>query len=150
MVQRWMPTGGLLSALMCCCALMILPNTAGAQNPVPGTAGAAAPVPASAATETIEVDAPRLFTPGTQRINGSLQKASLEGHVNYADLDLRTDDGVVELRSRIAQKAADICAQLSQLYPVYAASGTSCVKDAIQDGTIRANRVITQVRQPSY
>lgn len=150
MVQRRMPTFASFSALMCCCALIILPGTAAAQTPVPGTTDAAAPVQAAAADETIEVDAPRLFTPGTQRTNGNLQKASLEGHVNYADLDLRKDDGVAELRSRIAQKAADICAQLSQLYPVYAASGTSCVKDAIQDGTVRANRVIAQARQPSY
>ena len=141
----------LFSALMCC-ALIALPATSEGQTtaPPPPANPSAATAPATAAPETIEVEAPRLFKFETQTTNGTLQKASLEGPVSYADLDLRTDEGVVELRSRIAHEAADICAHLAQLYPVYAAAGTSCVKDAIEDGTIRANRVIRAVRQPTY
>lgn len=150
MVQQRTRTSTLLSTLMYCSALMVLPSTSGAQNSAPATGGSGAPVSAAAGTETIEVDAPRLFSFEPQRTNGSLKKASLAGRVSYADLDLRTDEGVVQLRSRIAQEAADICAQLAQVYPVYAATGTSCVKDAIQDGTIRANRVITTAREPTY
>jgi UrcA family protein len=106
--------------------------------------------PTGSSTEVIEVEAPRLLKFETQPTNATLQKMSLEGPVRYDDLDLRTDGGVAELRSRIAQESADICAHLALLYPVYAAAGTSCVKDAIDDANVRANRLITKVRQPSY
>ena len=140
----------LFPALMCC-AVAILPGISVAQNaaPAPSDSAPAGPM-AATAPETIEVEAPRLMTFETQPTNGTLQKVSLEEPVSYADLDLRTDEGVAELRSRIAHEAADICVQLAQLYPVYAAAGTSCVKDAVEDATIRANRVITAVREPSY
>jgi UrcA family protein len=106
--------------------------------------------PSSAAPTTIEVEAPRLLKFETRPTNGTLRNVSLEGPVSYADLDLRTNEGVAELRSRIAHKAADICAHLSELYPVYARAGASCVNDAIETATIRANRLVTQARQASY
>ena len=129
-------------------AAMAFPGISEAQDRTTGVgtpAGTAGDTP-----ETVEVIAPRLLKFETQPTNGTLQKASLEGPVRYDDLDLRTDDGVVALRDRIANEAADICAHLAQVYPVYAAAGTSCVKDAIEDATIRANRVIQAVRSPSY
>lgn len=167
MIGQRMRTGTFLSPLICC-AVMVLPTMSAAQSGPPGEAYSTVPAappapvpapmpatdstaPASAATapETIEIQAPRLFKFETQPPNGTLQKASLEGRVSYADLDLRTDDGVAELNSRIAQEAANICAQLAQIYPVYAAAGSSCVKDAIQDGSVRASCVIAEVRQPT-
>jgi UrcA family protein len=142
------PARGLFATLMCG-ALTVLSQTASAQNTMTGPPPKPGGQPVGSSTESIEVFAPRLKVE-RQPINGTLQKVSLEGPVRYDDLNLRTDEGVAEFRSRITQEAADICARLAQVYPVYAAVGTSCVKDAIEDATIRANRVITQAREPTY
>jgi len=153
MVHAAVSARGLFVTLMCG-VLTLIPKMAGAQDTVtpPPSPAISAPVTGSAPEppETIEVFAPRLLKFETQPTNGTLQKVALEGPALYGDLDLRTDAGVVELRSRIRQEAADLCAHLAQIYPVYAAAGTSCVKDAVEDATIRANRVVTQKRESSY
>jgi UrcA family protein len=148
-----MRAGTLFISLFCGVCLTAFPQISGAQNTTiapPNSPAVSGASPAGSSTEVIEVEVPRLLKFETQPTNGTLQKMSLEGPVRYDDLDLRTDGGVAELRSRIAQESADICGHLAQLYPVYAAAGTSCVKDAIDDANVRANRVITRVRQPSY
>jgi len=145
-----MRAGTLFISLFCGA---FFPQISGAQDTTvapPNSPAVSAASPADSSTEVIEVDAPRLLKFETQPTNATLQKMSLEGPVRYDDLDLRTDGGVAELRSRIAQESADICAHLAQLYPVYAAAGTSCVKDAIDDANVKANRVVTKVRQPTY
>jgi len=146
--------GTLFVSLICGATLTAFPQISGAQDsPVtpPNSPAVSGASPAGSSPEIIEVDAPRLLKADDYpRTNGSLQKISLEGPVRYGDLDLRTDGGVAELRTRISAEAADICAHLAQLYPVYQAAGATCVKTAIDDANIRANRVIRRVRQPSY
>jgi UrcA family protein len=99
----------------------------------------------NAPPESVIVEAPR-FRADTSKLNGPWEKVSLSNAVTYADLDLRTRDGAHELHRRVWEAAQNVCAQLADAYPVYEMNGTSCLKTAYENGTVRANAAITSVR----
>ncbi len=101
-------------------------------------------------TEEVIVAAPRPIFPEGQRLNGPLQKVSLTTAVPYNDLDLRTHSGARELRFRVRTAARDVCAQLTEAYPVYQLNGTSCYRGAVENGLVRANAAISDARLSYY
>jgi len=97
-------------------------------------------------TEEVHVTAPHFLQSEPNRLNGTLEKLSLSDVVYYNDLDLRTRAGAQALRLRVRDKAAEICEQIAQAYPVREAPGTSCFKDAYQTGMLHAGEAISDAR----
>jgi UrcA family protein len=62
--------------------------------------------------------------------------------VSYADLNLATHSGAVELEKRIKDSAAQACAQLKTLYPITDDTDPPCVSAATKNGMAQANKAI--------
>jgi UrcA family protein len=84
------------------------------------------------------------------RLNGPLERVSLSSLVRTDDLDLRSGRGARELRLRVRDAAQGVCTQLADAYPLRQMNGTSCYKDALQNGMLRANEAITNARFDRY
>jgi UrcA family protein len=97
--------------------------------------------------ESVIVNAPRPFA-GSENtyLNGPLEKVSLSGSVSFADLDLRSAEGARELRHRVRDAAWNICGNLSAMYPVRQAPGTSCYRSAVESGLVHADEAISDAR----
>ena len=67
---------------------------------------------------------------------------SIVYRVNYADLDLATNSGAVELQKRIKDSATKACEQLKKLYPNSVDTDPPCVQAAIKNGIAQANTAI--------
>ena len=96
--------------------------------------------------ESVQVYGPRMHVERGP-LNGPVEKVSASIIVHYADLDLRSRGGARELRIRVRDAAQEVCAQLADAYPFYAASGTSCYKTALNDAMVRADEAIDSARQ---
>jgi UrcA family protein len=81
-------------------------------------------------------------------IGAPIIDASLSRPVRMDDLDLRTDWGARELRSRISYTARTLCRQLDTMYPVSYDGGTSqdCYRDAFAGGMEQAHGAIRAAR----
>jgi len=62
--------------------------------------------------------------------------------VSYADLNIGTNSGAVELQKRIKDSATQACAQLKKLYPSSVDTDPPCVQAAIKNATAQANKAI--------
>ena len=62
--------------------------------------------------------------------------------VNYADLNLATHSGAVELEKRIKDSATKACQQLAKLYPETAEGDPPCVQGAVKNAMTQANKAI--------
>jgi UrcA family protein len=62
--------------------------------------------------------------------------------VNYADLNLGTHSGAVELEKRIKDSATKACQQLAKLYPETTEGDTPCVQGAVKSAMTQANKAI--------
>jgi UrcA family protein len=73
-----------------------------------------------------------------------LPEISVDYHVDYADLDLTTHSGAMELEKRIKEDAVEACAQLKKLYPssTEGVGKESCVDGAVRKAMEQANKVI--------
>ena len=75
-----------------------------------------------------------------------IEEISLARKVNYSDLDLTTESGVANLRSRIAATAKQACSRLDALYPPTEyppePADQNCVKSAIDGGMAQATTAI--------
>jgi UrcA family protein len=96
-------------------------------------------------SDEIVVTAPH-FHAETSPLNGPIEKVSLSNAVRYDDLDLRTWQGARTLKWRVRMEARNICRTLADAYPVERAVGTSCYKDAVENGTVRADEAIMAAR----
>ncbi len=62
--------------------------------------------------------------------------------VGYADLNIGTNSGAVELKKRIKDSARQACEQLKKLYPTSIETDPPCVQVAIKNAMVQANRAI--------
>lgn len=67
---------------------------------------------------------------------------SIVYRVNYADLNIATHSGAVELEKRIKDSATQACAQLKKLYPTSVDTDPPCAQAAIKHAMIQANKAI--------
>jgi len=111
-----------------------------------GLALAAQSASAQSDNEEVRITAPHFRQPDPSRLNGPLEKVSLSGVVYYNDLDLRSRGGARELRMRVRDKAAQVCDEIADAYPVREEPGTSCFKEALETGMVQANEAIADAR----
>jgi len=62
--------------------------------------------------------------------------------VNYADLNIATHSGAVELEKRIRDSATQACQQLAKLYPDTIEGKTPCVEGAVKGAMEQAKKAI--------
>jgi UrcA family protein len=62
--------------------------------------------------------------------------------VSYADLNIGTNSGAVELQKRVKDSATHACAQLKKLYPNSVEPDPPCVQAAIKNAMAQANKAI--------
>ena len=67
---------------------------------------------------------------------------SIAYRVGYADLNLATHSGAVELEKRIKESAAQACEQLKKLYPETTEGNPPCVEGADKHAMAQANKAI--------
>ena len=87
----------------------------------------------------VVVEAPHIVT--TRDIAGR-ELYSLVYKVNYADLNLATHSGAVELEKRVKDSATKACAQLRKLYPDSKDTNPPCVDTATKSAMTQANQAI--------
>jgi UrcA family protein len=95
--------------------------------------GISATIQAEEATklEGLVVTAERMLT--VERPSGVVdQELRVKGRVYYADLDLATDAGKMELKSRITKVASDVCTELDKLLPARTMEHGNCVRDSVE------------------
>ena|ERR1700719_2464485 len=67
---------------------------------------------------------------------------SIVYRVNYADLNIATHSGAVELEKRIRESATHACQQLAKLYPETIEGETPCVQGAVKSAMAQAKKAI--------
>ncbi len=136
---RAMALGGTLG-------LMVIASSAGAQEYGP-------PAPGSYGPPQEVIVTPPPYVHQRSAIGAPIIDASLSRPVRIDDLDLRTDWGVRELRSRISFTATTLCRQLDMMYPVSYDGGSDqwprnheCYRDAFARGMEQAHGAIRAAR----
>lgn len=115
-----------LFALLCAC--LLLPAGALAANelePIIVTAGAI--------TKTV-VEYSDIGVP--------TELVTLTHRVGYADLDLTTHAGAMELKHRVEAAARLACKQLDRLYPADEPEAPKCIRKAVADASRQVDRAI--------
>jgi UrcA family protein len=80
------------------------------------------------------VEAPHVEkTTQTGPMGRPMPALSIVYRVNYADLDIGTHSGAVELEKRIRDSATKACDQLAKLYPETIEGATPCVQGAVKN-----------------
>lgn len=87
----------------------------------------------------VVVEAPHVVT---TKEKGGRELYSLVYKVNYADLNLATHSGAVELEKRVKDSATKACAQLRKLYPLSEDTNPPCVDTATKNAMMQANQAI--------
>jgi UrcA family protein len=67
---------------------------------------------------------------------------SIVYRVSYADLNIATHSGAVELEKRIRDSATEACKQLKELYPDTSEGQTPCVEGAVKNAMEQAKKAI--------
>ena len=125
-----------------------------------GTAMGLALVAISAGAQDYDSSAPEevIVTPPphapTRSIIGApIIEVSMSQPVHFGDLDLRTSDGVHELRNRVSFAATTLCRRLSAMYPVsYDGTGdewprdSNCYRDAVARAMVQADAAVRAAR----
>lgn len=75
-----------------------------------------------------------------------IELATLTRHVSYADLDLRTYMGVMELERRVRESAQMACTKLDALYPLDEPQAPTCVGKAIADASRQVDFAIARAQ----
>jgi UrcA family protein len=77
------------------------------------------------------------------------ERFQVERVVRYADLDLSTASGAVELRKRVGQAAVDVCKELVDADPIDLADedgNVTCVKQATDGAMEQVNAAVATAR----
>jgi UrcA family protein len=81
--------------------------------------------------------------------NGApVELITLTRRISYADLDLSTHTGAVDLEKRVTETAQAACKELNKHYPLTVpAENPSCVKQAADGGMAQAHAAIAAAEQ---
>jgi UrcA family protein len=92
----------------------------------------------------LTVHAPRVFRrPADGKAGGiNNELVSIAHRVSYEGLDLAMHADVLELRKRIVESAQTGCEQLAALSPLADLDTAACVREAIDDAMVRAQKVV--------
>ena len=97
--------------------------------------------------EVVTVEAARATKVG-QTVHGvPIDEITIRSRVSYADLDLTTAAGALELENRIRATAESNCRKIKVEFPAEGSSEASCIKDAVDGAMQEARKVIDAKRK---
>ncbi len=97
--------------------------------------------------EVVTVEAARATTVGQTMHGVPIDEITIRSRVSYADLDLTTASGALELENRIRATAESSCKKLDVKFPAEGSSEAACVKNAVDTAMQEARKVIEAKRR---
>jgi UrcA family protein len=102
--------------------------------------------------QQVKIEASKVVTIKNQRSGAGPQEETvkLTHTVHFADLDLATNAGADELKSRIQNTASQVCQQLGAIYPAGAHEAKdreACIKDAVDSAMGQAKLAIASAQK---
>ncbi|MGH7105494.1 MAG: UrcA family protein [Acetobacteraceae bacterium] len=76
-----------------------------------------------------------------------IENVAITRHVSYADLDLATRAGAVELERRVTEAARAGCKQLDDLYPLEEKEARECTRTAVAEASPQVKHAIAATRR---
>lgn len=84
---------------------------------------------------------------GRSTVGIPIEETTLKQHVSYADLDLTTYAGAMELKRRVHEAAREACTRLDELYPYEERQAPVCISDAIAAASRQVNDAIARAQR---
>ena len=97
--------------------------------------------------EVVTVEAARATTVGQTMHGVPIDEITIRSRVSYADLDLTTASGALELENRIRATAESSCKKLDVKFPAEGSSEAACVKNAVDTAMQEARKIIEAKRK---
>ena len=96
--------------------------------------------------EVVTVEAARSSKVGQSSYGVPIREVTIQSRVSYADLDLTSASGALELENRIKATAKSTCEQIKVEIPAEGSSEAACIKDAVDGAMKEAQKVIAAKR----
>jgi UrcA family protein len=96
--------------------------------------------------EVVTVEAARGTVVGRSAYGVPIREVKIQSRVSYADLDLTSAYGALELENRIKETAKATCEQIKVAIPAEDSSQATCIKDAVDGAMKEAHKVIEAKR----
>jgi UrcA family protein len=97
--------------------------------------------------EVVTVEAARATTVGQTMHGVPIDEITIRSRVSYADLDLTTASGALELENRIRATAESSCRKIDVQFPAEGSSEAACIKNAVEAAMQEARKVIDAKRK---
>jgi UrcA family protein len=99
--------------------------------------------------EVVTVEAARAVRVEQTPYGVPVQDITIRSRVSYADLDLKTENGVNELAKRIRETARSTCKEMDVKFPVEGHGEEACVKGAIDGAMAQAKKIVAEKGGPA-
>ncbi len=76
-----------------------------------------------------------------------IEHLTLTWSVPYSDLDLSKHSAAVEFEKRVHARAKAVCHELDRLFPLRPSEGPPCVKTAVDEAMVQAQKVIASAEK---
>jgi len=96
--------------------------------------------------EVVTVEAARATLVGQSTYGVPVREITIQSRVSYADLDLTSAYGALQLENRIKETAKATCEQIKVAIPAEDSSEAACIKDAVDGAMKEAHKVIEAKR----
>jgi UrcA family protein len=84
---------------------------------------------------------------GRSTIGAPIERVTLTRGVSYADLDLRTYAGAMELKRRVHEAAREACTKLDDLYPFEEREAPACISEAVAAASRQVDSAIARAQR---
>jgi UrcA family protein len=98
------------------------------------------------ALEVVTVEAVREIIVGRSAIGAPIKEISIRSRVSYADLDLRTPEGVATLEKRVKDTAASSCKEIKIDRPIEGWTVEKCIKIATNDAMVQVEKAVADAK----
>lgn len=95
----------------------------------------------------IVVTSPRVQVQETHNRMGRGARVSMSYTVGFADLDLSTQSGRVELEGRVREAATEMCLLLAERYAADRTDATRCTRQAVDDAMPQVQAAIAAAQE---
>ena len=92
--------------------------------------------------EVVTVEAARTQKVAQTHFGVPVREITIVSRVNYADLDLKTEQGAKELEKRIRDAATSSCKEMDVKFPVEGYGEADCITHAVDGAMSQANKII--------
>jgi UrcA family protein len=99
--------------------------------------------------EVVTVEAARSTKVGQSQYGVPIREVTIQSRVSYADLDLTSEFGALQLENRIKDTAKASCEQIKVAIPAEGSSLEKCIKDAV-DGAMNEARKVIEAKRSAH